>query len=96
MKVLAIVQLDEQADLSEVRRSLKEELREAWALFSEDVIREAYLTDDPASVVFVLEAVDRVAAEAQLQKLPLVRLGCFTPKLIELRPFANWANLFAP
>jgi len=95
MKVLAIVNLAAAADLSDVLRSLNEELRESWTLFSENVIREAYMTDDPARVVFVLEADDLAAAQTQLQKLPLVRRGCFTLELTALRPFFNWARLFA-
>ena len=95
MKVLAVVSLAASADLSEVRRLLVEELRGSWTLFSENIVREAYMTDDPSRVVFVLEAEDLAAAEGRLQKLPLVKSGAFTLQLIELRPFANWARLFA-
>jgi hypothetical protein len=95
MKVLAIVDLSATADRAEVFRRLNEELRESWRLFSEDVIREAYATGDPTRVVFVLEAVDPAAAEAALQRLPLVQIGYFTIQLIDLRPFANWSRLFA-
>jgi hypothetical protein len=95
MKVLAVVKLAESADMSDVRRLLSDELRCSWNLYAENIIREAYMTDDPTRVVFVLEAVDLAAAEAQLQKLPLVAKGSFTVQLIELRSFANWALLFA-
>jgi hypothetical protein len=95
MKVLAIVDLSSTADRAEVFRRLDEELRESWKLFSANIIREAYATGDPTRVVFVLEADNREAAEAALQQLPLVQLGYFTVAFIELRPFANWARLFA-
>jgi hypothetical protein len=43
----------------------------------------------------VLEVADLAAAEAALQRLPLVRIGYFTIHFIELRPFVNWSRLFA-
>jgi hypothetical protein len=95
MKVLAIVDISTTADRAEVVRRLNEELRESWKLFSANVIREAYATADPTRVVFVLEAGDLAAAQAALRQLPLVESGHFTVQLIELRPFANWARLFA-
>lgn len=95
MKVLAIVDLSATADRAEVVRRLNEELRESWRLFSENIIRKAYATADPTRVVFVLEASDLAAAEAALQQLPLVQRGYFTVQCMELRPFSNWARLFA-
>jgi hypothetical protein len=94
MKVLAVVCLAASADMSEVRSHLRDELRGSWTLFSENIIREAYLTDDPARIVFVLEAENLSAAEAHLKTLPLVKSGSFTLQLIELRPFVNWERLF--
>jgi hypothetical protein len=82
------------ADRAEVFRHLNEELRESWKLFSANVIREA-ATGDPIRIVFVLEAADLGAAETALQQLPLVKDGQFTIQFIELRPFSNWARLFA-
>jgi hypothetical protein len=95
MKIMAIVTLASSAKLSEVGRLLKDELRGSWKLFSENIIREAYATDDPARIVFVLETVDVAAARTHVQTLPLVRQGDFDMQLIELRPFANWARLFS-
>jgi hypothetical protein len=95
MKVLAVVNLAASANLSDVQRLLGDELRESWKLYAENIIREAYITDHPARVVFVLEAADLAAAEAQLRTLPLVSQGYFTLQLMELRTFANWARLFA-
>jgi hypothetical protein len=95
MKVLAVVHLAPSADLLQVRRLLGEELRGSWKLFSQDIIREAYLTDDASRIVFVLEAEHAAAAETHLKTLPLVKSGSFTLQLIELRPFTNWERLFA-
>ncbi len=67
----------------------------AWGLFSENIIREAYATDDPARVIFILEVDTLAAAERRLSALPLVANGSFTVQLSELRPFANWQMLFS-
>ncbi|CAL75726.1 conserved hypothetical protein; putative dimeric alpha+beta barrel [Bradyrhizobium sp. ORS 278] len=95
MKILCIVTLSPTADRNEVARRLSEELRESWTLYAGGVIREAYATDDPTQVVFVLEAADIATAEAALGRLPLIHEGSFTLQLIALRPFSNWARLFA-
>ena len=95
MKVLAVVNLAASADISELQHHLSDELRESWKLFSANVIREAYMTDDPSRVVFVFEAENTIAAETRLQELPLIKRGVFTVQLIELRPFTNWTRLFA-
>jgi hypothetical protein len=95
MKILTIINVSASADLSQLRQRLDEELQESWKLFAESIIREAYATDDPARIAFVLEAADIAAAQAQLGRLPLVKLGYFTLQFIELRPFTNWARLFA-
>ena len=94
MKVLAIIGLSETADRSQVVGRLNEELQESWELFAGGVIREAYMTDDPSRVAFVLETTDLAAAETALRRRPLVRGGQFAFQLIELRPFSNWARLF--
>jgi hypothetical protein len=94
MKVLALVDLSATADRAEVFRRLNDELRESWKLFAGNIIREVYATSEPASVVFILEADDIAAAEATLKQLPLVQMGYFNVRCIELRPFSNWARLF--
>ncbi len=91
MKILAIVEVAEGADISRIRADLHSELNASWALFAADALREAYLTQAPTRVVFVLEATDRVAAGAALDSLPLVAEGQFKVELIELRPFVNWS-----
>jgi hypothetical protein len=94
MKILAIVDIAENASVDRIRAELKSELRASWALFSSGVLREAYATEEPTQVVFVLEAPDIAAARQALDGLPLVAAGAFRLKLTELRPFANWSMLF--
>ncbi len=94
MKVLSILTLSATADRSDIMRRLTEELRGSWALYTADVIREAYATDDPTQIVFILEAADLADAKAALERLPLVGSGSFIVQLTALRPFNNWSRLF--
>ena len=93
MKVLALVSLKPGVALEQVRPELQAELQGSWALYLNGVVREAYLTELPTRVVFVLEAANVETAAVELQKLPLVAKGLFDLHLHELRPFANWAML---
>ncbi len=94
MKVLALIDVAPGADIAKIRAELADELKGSWSLFSAGVLREAYATENPARVVFVLEAADREAARAALDTLPLVAAGAFAVELVELRPFVNWSLLF--
>jgi hypothetical protein len=94
MNILAIVDVAESASVERIRADLKSELRASWALFTSGVLREAYATERPTRVVFVLEAADVAAAQRALDGLPLVAAGQFRVELTEFRPFANWSLLF--
>jgi len=95
MKVLAIIDVAPNASIDVIRAELKKELREAWRLYGSGMLREAYATDVPTRVVFVLEAQDMPHAEEGLRGLPLVASGLMRASLVELRPFTNWSALFA-
>jgi hypothetical protein len=95
MKVLAIVDVVPGSDLQALRAELPHEVRGSWELFTKGVIREAYATAEPTRVVFVLEAEDAADAKATLEKLPLLERGLLKAQYVELRPFVNWAMLFA-
>ncbi len=96
MKILAVVTLKPDASLSAVRAQLVDELRGSWALYSSGLLREVYATESPTRVVFILETADAGAAADSLNRLPLVAAGMFHVETMELRPFVNWAALFAP
>ncbi len=93
MKILALVSLKNSVPLDHIRPHLVAELQGSWRLYSGDVIREAYLTESPSRVVFILEAPSSAEARVQLEKLPLVAEGVFEVVLVELRPFTNWSML---
>jgi hypothetical protein len=95
MKVLAMLTLVPGAQMETLRARLADELRSSWALYASGVLREVYATDDPKRVVFVMETDDTAAARRLLATLPLVAAGSFNIEFQELRPFVNWAILFA-
>jgi hypothetical protein len=95
MKFLAIIDVVPGAPADKIRVELANEVREIWKRFCADSLREAYATEKPTRVVFVLEASDAGSAIADLDKLPLIEAGFLRHEVIELRPFANWSLLFA-
>ena len=96
MKFIALIEVAPHASLEQVRAELLQELKGSWALYTAGALREAYATDSPGRVVFVLESPDRGQAEAALQTLPLISAGHLRYELVELRPFVNWSLLFEP
>jgi hypothetical protein len=95
MKVLAILTLKPETKLETVRAELATEIGGSWALYVSGVLREAYATEHPSRVVFVIEADNAATAERHLAPLPLVAAGMFQAEFEELRPFVNWSSLFA-
>jgi hypothetical protein len=95
MKILAIVDVAEGAEIDRVRKEIVPELRAMWELHARGVVREAYATATPTRVVFVLEAADTEAAREHFRRLPMVAGGLVTVAFVELLPFVNWAMLFA-
>ena len=95
MKLLVIIDVAPGTRIEDIRAHLADELKGSWALFASGILREAYATATPTRVVFVLEADDLARAEEQLRRLPLIAAGAFRVEFIELRPFVNWAALFA-
>jgi hypothetical protein len=94
VKILALVDVVRDADMSKVRAGLEEELQGSWELYKSGVLREAYATATPTRVVFVLESESVAEALGHLSKMPLVSLGLMHIELIELKPFTNWSLLF--
>ncbi len=95
MKILALIDVAPGAPIEDIRAGLKGELQESWKLFAEGALREAYATQTPSRVVFVLESASLAEAAARLQAFPLIRAGLLTFQTMELRPFVNWSLLFA-
>ena len=75
MKFIAIIDVVPGAPLENLKADLPNEVRESWKLFAAGALREAYATDAPTRVVFVLESADAASAATDLGKLPLIRAG---------------------
>lgn len=95
MKILALIELAAEVRVEDLRARVVDEVRASWALFAQGVLREAYLTDVPTRVAFVLEADGAPQAAEQLGQLPMVTAGLVRLELVELRPFVNWSMLFS-
>jgi hypothetical protein len=96
MKFLALIEVTPGAGWEKIRAELVQELKGSWSLYEEGTLREAYATESPGRVVFVLKTPTRPNAEAQLPALPLIAAELLRYELIELRPFVNWSMLFSP
>jgi hypothetical protein len=95
MKFLAVIEVVPGAPIEAIRGDLPQELRGSWALYASGVLREAYATESPSRVVFILEASDAADAKRHLDALPFFARGAMQVHLVELRPFVNWSMLFA-
>jgi hypothetical protein len=95
VKILAVISVAPHAQAERIGAGLRAELEASWALLQADILREAYATDFPSRVVFVLEASSVLEAAAVLNRLPLVAEDQFRIELTPLLPFVNWARLFA-
>jgi muconolactone delta-isomerase len=96
MKVLAIGQIPDGVDRADFARYQQAELRRAWQLYSDGVIRELYTRTDAPNVVLMLEAPDLERARAAIDSLPMVPAGVLTFNLMALGPFLHFQHLFAP
>jgi len=94
MKILALITVAPDVGMDAIGNSLIDELMASWDLYRSDVLREAYATQAPGRIAFVLEAQDAAQAGQILGQLPLVAAGCFAIDITELRPFGNWSRLF--
>ena len=80
--------------VSELAPLLPDEARTVWAMYAEELIREAYLRDD-GGVVLMMEAASVDAARTGLGRLPLVANGYLEFDVWSLSPFTPWGRLMA-
>ena len=95
MKIIALIDVTHGVSIGTLRAEIANELKGSWELFASGVLREAYATATPSRLIFILETDSTARAKEHLRKLPLVAAGLLRHELIELRPFVNWAMLFA-
>jgi hypothetical protein len=95
MKILAIARIDPLTTLDKIKPHLEAEVRIAWKLYKQGIIREMYgCQDRQLGVVFVLECDGIVAAHQALDELPLVREKFIDFETIPLGPFAYIETLY--
>ena len=96
MKILAMGQLGEGVTMADLAPYQHAELRRAWQLYSDGVIREQYTRTDGPGVVLMLEAADLEQARATLDSLPMVAAGVLAFDVMSLGPFLHFEALFTP
>ena len=95
MSILAVLRLAPDTDAGRVASLLDSEVRALWRLYTEGVVTQVHLTDDPATVVLMFDTQDPTRARVALEALPLIADGLMTAELHALLPFRNWQRLFA-
>ncbi len=90
MKILAIVHRVDRPD-EEFAPHLAAEAKEALTMWADDDIRELYSRVDGKGAVIVFEAADGDAADALMQRLPLVQAGLLTYELYPVKPYRGIA-----
>jgi hypothetical protein len=87
MNLLTVGRPREGADIREIGRYARAEMRALWQLYRDGVVREMYSPGRPGAIL-VLEAAAGKDAEAALAGLPLVAAGLIVFELIELHLFS--------
>jgi hypothetical protein len=94
MKILAIAKVDRGATFEKMQPHLEAEVKFAWKLYKEGVVREMYDRQDRTGVVFVLECGSVDEARRNLDELPFVREKLIDFEIIPLEPFYYFETLF--
>jgi hypothetical protein len=96
VKILAITRREPGTTFDHIQALQVPEAKEVWRLMGQDLIREIYFDPTRPAVVLVLEAESIDAAQASLAMLPMVAEGRIGFDFLELRPYRQLSNLFAP
>ncbi len=93
MKIIAIEKEMPGIKDSDYQPFLEAEVRKAWELQQEGLIRELYFTDEQYAVL-VLEARDEAHAREIVDQLPLVQQKLIDFELMALTGYSGFARLF--
>ncbi len=95
MKILAIAKVDPQNTFEKIQPHLEAEVKHAWKLYRDGIVREMYnCTDRRMGVVFILECTDVNEARKNLDELPFVREKLIDFEYIPLGSFSYFETLF--
>lgn len=74
---------------------MEAEVRFAWDLYKQGLIRDIYFRQDRPGVAILTEADSVEAARARLMEIPLAKAGLIGWDVIPLGPMTHWEMLFA-
>ncbi len=94
MKFLAISKEVPPVDWSSMENILKNEAGILYQLYTDDLVREFYFTDQ-GEAVLVLECASLESVREVLQQLPLVQQGIILFDVMELRPYTGFSRLLS-
>jgi hypothetical protein len=94
MKILAVAKIDPRTTPQTMQPHLDAEVRYAWKLYKEGIVREMYDRPDRRGVVFVLECRDAGEARTILNELPFVRERLIDFEIIPLQSFSYFETLY--
>lgn len=92
MKFLAIEIELRKSDSNENSLLLKEEAKVVFELKSIGIIEEIYFNENHCAVI-ILECKNKLEAESQLSKLPLVKSGYISFNIMQLNPYTGFDRL---
>lgn len=75
---------------------LLDEVRHAWLLYKNGIVRDFYFRQDRPGVALIVECESIDAARQALCEFPLAEAGLIDWEIIPLGPFISWEMLFAP
>lgn len=95
MKILAIAKIDPQTTPEKIKPWLEAEVKYAWKLYKEGMVREMYSCPDRSlGVVFILECSSTDDARKILDGLPFVQEKLISFDFIPLGTFSYFEMLF--
>jgi hypothetical protein len=95
MKIYAFDSLKPGATKDQLEVHLAAEVKAAWLLYKNGIIRENYLRTDHPGAVIVLECASVEEAEEYLAELPFAKAGLVQFTVIPVGPFITLEKLFA-
>ena len=95
MKILAIAKIAPQTTFEKIKPYLEAEVKYAWKLYKEGIVREMYNRQDyRMGIVFILECDSVDEARKKLDGLPFVSEKFIDFEIIPLGPFTYFETLY--
>jgi hypothetical protein len=73
-----------------------DEEKAVWSAYQRGAIRAMHFQPEPITVSLSFEVADKLAAQAEVEQLPMVKAGLFDMQLIEMGHWAPLQALFGP